>query len=504
MPPVHPVLVSAGVVAISMAIAVAIAVYEHPETRRNAEEIRRKAEDLRRRMVVAAQSFHDNILANNSEQQQDQQRDGQRDGQENEPVFNRPEDAEGFLMSGGRRSANDPGVDADEASRRRQREELMYWNTVREAKAEADRRMEQVSTSSTAAQRQKALYDEIMQQDYIGGHGTTVMNTGANVSRTAADGGPLHGGLVHRRRPEGARSSLRAAAAYSNPFGDEYGIEPGDVGDISQSARGDRTATAAEAFESRTAYIAASERDETISDIYSATEPDTNPNANRTAMDAVFDPLPAISETAQADSSPAASSEPFFNVRDYTDEERNGSPATLADSYANLSLQLTRRANSADESTELVQAQAYDTIQAWAQALDEAQSLNAAGPKTTTASSQSTPSFYSPLPMTPSVARSAPSYIASSNSSEAGELTPTGSVFGDDHSVIDHADAASTRSSAADSAVLLEQASAVSDYGVVSESGSEEDGHNMAIMTPTSWSEVGSVVSEDEERPVLA
>ncbi|CAK7272253.1 hypothetical protein SEPCBS57363_005039 [Sporothrix epigloea] len=515
MPPVNPVLVSAGVVAISMAIVAAIAVYENPE-------LRRIADDFRRRVAVAAQAFHDDIFANNSEQQ----RDRQREDQESEPVFNRPEDAEGFLMSSGRRSAGDPGVVADEASRRRQREELMYWNTIREAKAEAARKLAQVQTTSSDVQQHKALFDEIMREDYIADHATTVINTGANVSQTTSDGDPLNGGMMRRRRLEGVRSGLRAASVYSNPFGDEYGIDPGEFNDQPiQSFRRDRSPTAAEAFDSRSAYLVTPDRDETISDIYSATEPDTSSGTNRNAMDAVFDPLPAISESAQATPSLAASSEPFFDVRDYRHQEHNASPATLADSYSKLSLQLARQAEIADEGSDIarssvrpneaVQSQAYDTIQAWAEAQADAQAdaqssdNGAALTRTTTSSSPSTLGFYSPLPITPSVAMSEPSHVSSSSSSsEAGEPTPTGSVFVDDHSFIDHADAVSSRSvtqgsftgSAADSAILLEQASAVSDYGVVSES--EDEGHNAAIMTPTSWSDVGSVVSENEEGPV--
>ncbi|CAK7224457.1 hypothetical protein SCUCBS95973_005524 [Sporothrix curviconia] len=570
MPPINPVFVSAGVIAISVAIVAAIAVYENPE-------LRRIADDFRRRIAVAAQTFHDDIF-NDDNTERERQHD---DATQNEPVFNRPEDAEGFMLSTGRRSAGDPGVVADEASRRRQREELMYWNSVREAKAEAERRIAELKASASSVgqhQQHKTSFDQFMRQDYNADRGTYVMNTGSDVSaRPAASASsssdPLNGGLVRRRRPEGDRGGMRAAAVYSNPFGDEYGIELDDHDDhvsdhvgepvkepaSSEPARGDRTPTLSEAFDSRSAYLVAPGRDETMSDIYSATEPDTN-NANNANMDAVFDPLPPITENMQQirSLSQAPSSEVFFDVNDYTD------------AMSDLSLRLTRVPEhetdsiipeEARRSVSSAQAQAYDSIQAWAEAAHaQAQAQTGASRSASRTSSRSTKpdennnttsprslGFYSPLPVTPSVAMSEPSIIDGGNSSgnssgnnsssEAGELTPTGSVFGDDHSIIDHADAVqtpsragSTAASAADSAVLLEQAPAAptsaleewfadvkgdaaghtdttghataddTNFGVISESEDEE--HDVSVMTPTSWSEVGSVVSENEEGPM--
>ncbi|CAK7243631.1 MAG: hypothetical protein STHCBS139747_005157 [Sporothrix thermara] len=597
MPPVNPVFVSAGVIAISVAVVAAIAVYENPE-------LRRLADDFRRRIAVAAQSFHDDIFNDGDREQR------QDDETEREPVFNRPEDAEGFMMSTGRRSAGDPGVVADEASRRRQREELMYWNSVRVAR---DRKIAEMNQTSAAdhrpehQQQHNTSFDHFMRQDDTADNGTYVINTGTDVARQSGSGSaasayndPLNGGLVRRRRPEGVHDNVRAAAVYSNPFGDEYGIELDDHDDhaavsqpapasisVSTRSNSDRPTTVAEAFDAHSAYLVAPDRDETMSDIYSATEPDTN-NTTANVMDAVFDALPPIPEVVQvqaqapARSEAASSSGVFFDVDDYATANTNistnistNTPATLADNDSQPSLRLTRQRNAegVDSDTTLFddgsradmhhhnhhhQTQAYSTIQAWAEAQAEAQTNAASGSRAPSQASTSGSTglidnnnynnnnnnnsgmsfgFYSPLPVTPSVAMSEPSVItnSSSSNSEAGELTPTGgSVFGDadgsgkdkndendddddDQSIIDHADAVRTPSHAssverssttADSAVLLEQAPAAptspprsvaaSDFGVLSES--EDDG--LSVMTPTSWSEVGSVVSESDEYPM--
>lgn len=102
----HVVLASGAVVAVSVAVATAMAVYESPELRRYADEVRR-------RIATALYSIGDGITP-----------------PEQAPRFNRPEDADGFLLSHSSRSATEPGVDADEDSRRKQREELLYWNTM--------------------------------------------------------------------------------------------------------------------------------------------------------------------------------------------------------------------------------------------------------------------------------------------------------------------------------------------------------------------------------------
>ncbi|GKT45579.1 uncharacterized protein ColSpa_05760 [Colletotrichum spaethianum] len=100
--------------------------------------------------------------------------------------------------------------------------------------------------------------------------------------------------------------------------------------------------------------------------------------------------------------------------------------------------------------------EAYASIQAWAQG--------------STASN-----FYSPLPMSPPVPMSEPELVSE------GELTPTdsASLAGSGEDVAN--DAASSRTG--DNSRY---------YDVLSESE--------GMMTPASWSEVGSVVSENENQ----
>lgn len=545
-----------------MAVVVAIAVYESPE-------IRRLADDLRRRIAVAMQTLSDNINPDDTAERQ--RREQQQD---EDPVFNRPEDAEGFLLSRGGRASGDPGVVADEESRRRQREELMYWNRVRleqqQKKEEEQRRQQQLQTSraqpsapqaeswqprealeamqratreaaaaagiylpallgngggssssSSGPQappqpRSKTSFDEFMRPDENGDRSTFVMNTGADVSHHEADD---NSGLLRRRRPEGVRGPN--AAVYANPFGDEYGIDSEDYMTTTSSLVNVHAPAASEAFNSETAYRIAPGRDDVMSDIYSATEPDTaahsnNATANATAvasanaMDAVFDPLPIIPESRSVHSfSDAPASEVFFDVNDYASPE-TVNRSRVHDTASELSLRLERaladndgymtagqddRRLMADDDGE-VNTEAYNSIQAWAQ------------------SSSAPGGFYSPLPVTPSVAMSEPSVIS------AGELTPTGSLStwgDDDHSVIDRAEAGEEQqpqqpqqppAAAQVSSVLAPPpapspaaasplgsttaAAGGSDYGVVS----DDDGES--VMTPTSWSEVGSVVSESD------
>jgi hypothetical protein len=97
--------------AVSVAVATAIAIYESPE-------LRRYADDVRRRIAMALYTVGDGI-----------------NPPHREPLFNRPEDSEGFLQSR-RGPGAEPGVDADDETRRRQREELLYWNSIRMKKQE--------------------------------------------------------------------------------------------------------------------------------------------------------------------------------------------------------------------------------------------------------------------------------------------------------------------------------------------------------------------------------
>ncbi|SPQ19981.1 7dc4a4ed-46aa-43a0-a922-a0dc6b7e4eef [Thermothielavioides terrestris] len=169
-----PVAAKVGIVAASVAVAAAIAIYEIPE-------VRRAAQTVRRRIAIALHSLGENV------------------DPDARPRFNRPEDADGFYQS--------HAVDADEETRRRQREELLYWNMRRE---EQRRRQSQGTRGST--------FDDFLQPDRAAESGTYVFNTGADARAWDADN-------VLRRRgnAEGVRGLN--AALFANPFSDEHEIQ---------------------------------------------------------------------------------------------------------------------------------------------------------------------------------------------------------------------------------------------------------------------------------------
>ncbi|KAL8384479.1 hypothetical protein RB599_006690 [Gaeumannomyces hyphopodioides] len=144
------------------------------------------ADDLRRKIAIALHSLGDNI--------QPDQRPNPQD-----PLFNRPEDAEGFMQS-----RAEPGVDADEETKRRQREELMYWNSLRLQKKD-----QEVAASQKDPQQHQqtpppvphkptygSTFDDFLYRDRSSPQGTYVFNTGAD-SRQDDEG------LLRRRGPEG-------------------------------------------------------------------------------------------------------------------------------------------------------------------------------------------------------------------------------------------------------------------------------------------------------------
>jgi hypothetical protein len=192
----------------------AIAVYESPQARQFAE-------DVRRRIAIALHSLGDEI--NPSAQQ---------------PRFNRPEDAEGFLQSQGNA---DIGVDADEESRRRQREELMYWNAVRMEKLAKERKL---AGERPENRSRGSSFDDFLRQDNTAEKGTYVYNTGADTNREEE-------GL----RQRGVRG-LNRGSVYANPFGDEHNI------DLDEQHAIDASLMSPEA----------SEKFEVMSDLYSANE----------------------------------------------------------------------------------------------------------------------------------------------------------------------------------------------------------------------------------------
>lgn len=182
MPPINQAAVSAGVIAVSVAVAAAIAIYESPE-------LQRMANDLRRRIALALHSLGDGV--------QPEQANG-------EPLFNRPEDAEGFL--------NSSDVDADDETRRRQREELMYWNAMKLSRELEKHTLENEKQKSFS--RSSTTFDDFLQEDKTADEkGTYVYNSGADVQAANEQ----YNSVVRRR---GLNASL-----YANPFADEHGID---------------------------------------------------------------------------------------------------------------------------------------------------------------------------------------------------------------------------------------------------------------------------------------
>lgn len=409
MPPVNQAAISAGVIAVSVAVAAAIAIYESPE-------LQRMATDLRRRIALALHSLGDGI--------------GGSQNSNEEPLFNRPEDADGFLESG--------EIDADDESRRRQREELLYWNAMKLSK-ELER---QTGENEKAKEKERAgrpssgsTFDDFLQEDKTADEkGTYVFNTGAEVR-----GGDE--GLVVRRRgaPEGVRGLN--ASLYANPFADEHGIDYDDHLDTS-------------------AEEIAPEKDEVTSlddDMYSATPEHAGATRSETLPELVsIDPVPIASQPAGTSGS-----------EDEDEEYVTAGQAGRADSDAE---------------------DAYASIQAWAEQQQQAQQQNR----------ESSLDFYSPLPVTPaaplSEAMSDGELVhggGSGSGSEAGDgqMTPTesGSVAGSgvDVALSDVNDALSRKGGSPSGARY---------YDVLSE---DEDG---GMPTPAhSWTEVGSVVSESED-----
>ncbi|OTA57750.1 hypothetical protein K449DRAFT_134467 [Hypoxylon sp. EC38] len=370
--PSNHVVVSAGIIAVSVAVAAAVAVYESPE-------LQRMANDLRRRIAIALRTLGDNISP-----------------QERENLFNRPEDAEGFFRSRGVNFDGQPDVDADDETRRRQREEIMYWNAVLEEKRERERKeSEKTGFSRPRTSTRGSSFDDFLREDGNAEKGTYVFQTGAEPQNNE--------GL--RRRGDGARGLSQSV--YTNPFTDEHGIDEHV------------------AFENS---LVDPETDELESDIYSAsTELGIKTD---TAQSATLSPEPAANA-------------PLVNIEDHT-------PTTQT-----ASAEPSERELGPDEYMTAGQPHdAYSSIQAWAH-------------------DASTASFYSPLPVSPAAPLSEPEVISE------GILTPT--------------DSASLAGSGED--IGAEAASARSwpegrPYDVMSDDES--------MMTPASWTEVGSVVSESD------
>ncbi|OIW32517.1 hypothetical protein CONLIGDRAFT_678909 [Coniochaeta ligniaria NRRL 30616] len=429
MPPNHAVMASAGVIAISVAVAAAIAVYESPE-------LRRMAEDLRRRIAIALHSLGENIDPATQTSQ--------------EPLFNRPEDAEGFLRSRGV-VGDDAGIDADDETRRRQREELMYWNAIRESKQEMERKQAEEKNSS----HRGSTFDDFLQEDANAEKGTYVFNTGADVR------GADNEGLVRRRGVEGVRGL--SSAIYANPFADEYGVDDFD----------DEPAHSLHALSPC--------QDEIMSDIYNATEPDRNaashtlsPQPPQPASEVLFDfgnTLSAHNEqSADFGLTPEQEAEELADDQ-YMTAGQDDRQDAYNEQSADFGLTPEQEAEELADDQYMTAGQddrqdAYASIQAWAEA-----SSGSTIPERLPAAFST---FYSPLPVSPPVPVSEPEMVSD------GMLTPTeGSTVG---SGVDIADEA-----------VSQTADVGRVYDVMSDGGSE------GMATPSSWTEVGSVVSSTDE-----
>ncbi|KAI1749932.1 hypothetical protein F4782DRAFT_511390 [Xylaria castorea] len=344
-----PIAAKAGVIAVSLAVTAAIAIYE-------SEELRRITEDLRRRIAIALHAFGDSITP-----------------QERENLFNRPEDAEGFLQSRGMGRESVPGVDADAESLRRQREELMYWNAVRESKKEQDRgHRHRGSTSSN--------FDDFLEKDKNAENGAFIYQSGyAPVNNE---------GVVRRRGTDGLRGLNYSMV--TDPFADEHGIES----DI--------------AFENS---LIEPGRDE-MSDIYSATDigadrssrtmsPQQEPPAFTPIHPSAFPTLVDIADAHPADSQP--------DIKLEQQSSPLQQPPTSSEHELALDEYMTAGQEAEDENEDATKDTVYSSIQAWAQ--------NSASHHA---------SFYSPLPASP-----APPASEAGTDAELitdGELTPTDSA----------------------------------------------------------------------------
>lgn len=346
MPPINQAAISAGVIAVSVAVAAAIAIYESPE-------LQRMATDLRRRIAVALHSLGDNIGPEHAN---------------GEPLFNRPEDAEGFLQSG--------DVDADDETRKRQREELLYWNAMKlsqelekqTAENEKAKEREKLSRSGTT-------FDDFLRQDETANEkGTYVFNTGADV-RNNDDG------LVRRR---GASEGVRGlnSSIYANPFADENGIDYNEMED-SQIAP---------------------EKDEVLStdDIYTA-----SPRPAHSFLSRTLSPAPeSLPELVPVE--PRSIDEPMHEA--FQPEAASTIPSKSA-SDAELGQDEYMTAGQDRES----EHDAYASIQAWAEQQQQAQREN----------QESSRDFYSPLPVTPAAPLSE---MSDGEVVSEGQLTPTDSA----------------------------------------------------------------------------
>ncbi|PSR83688.1 hypothetical protein BD289DRAFT_278294 [Coniella lustricola] len=339
------VAAKAGVIVASVAVAAAIAIYESPE-------LQRMANDLRRRIALALHSLGDGIVPENSR---------------GEPLFNRPEDANGFFQSS--------DVDADDETRRRQREELLYWNAMklsRELEKQTNENEKRKSSSSSTGSSAMTFDDFLTEDKFANEKGSYIVNN------TGADLQMRDPGLVRRRvATEGARGLN--ASLYANPFADEHGIDYDEQMDQEAPMAPEKD-----------------EKDEIMSqDIYNAT-PQRTP---ATVPSRTMSPQ-SMAELVSIEPTSVPSEHGVINV----DEARSGPVSESSSSELAEHEYMTAGQNSStDESHDV-----YASIQAWAQ-------------------QQQHPGrdFYSPLPVTPTAPLSE---MSDGELVSDGQLTPTDSA----------------------------------------------------------------------------
>ncbi|KAK0715694.1 hypothetical protein B0H67DRAFT_489321 [Lasiosphaeris hirsuta] len=348
-----PVAAKAGIIVASVAVAAAIALYESPE-------FRRVAENLRRRIAITLHALGDNFDPSPVNR---------------DPLFNRPEDAEGFLQSRGAAGVGaDPDMVADDETRRRQREELMYWNAIRESKQLEEERSQrsQQALGHRPPSSRGSTFDDFLQEDKTTDRGTFVYNTGASVWASEQQQG-----VIRRRGPEGVRGLN--ASVIANPFSDEYGIELDDH----------------PGMEIEEKHALSPGRDEIMSDIYNATVKDEDvithtlsPQSKPVVPDMLFDfdTHSRTTESATADHETLKFETPAASETRSVTLERD----LAEDEY------MTAGQDDRDHESD---RDAYASIQAWAQ--------------------NSNPGFYSPLPVSPAAPLSEAEVIST------GDLTPT-------------------------------------------------------------------------------
>lgn len=295
----------------------------------------------------------------------------------------------------------DNGVDADEESKRRQREELMYWNALRLEKQERERN---VNKKRPENKSRGSSFDDFLHEDPTGEKGTYVYNTGSEMNQ-------VEEGLRNR----GVRG-LNRGSIYANPFSDEHNIEMDEQRAIDASLMSPDM----------------SEKEEVMSDLYSANE-DPRPSRQTTATIAV-------------------------QLIDTSEEPVPDPPVsypTMEDHFMGETTNFTNIAERDDS--------AYASIHAWADNANH--------------------SFYSPLPVTPGAVTPQQDAVRGSPTFSDPDVSVPGS------GMATPTDSTSLAGSAEE--VWAPRSGATSEADVMSMDGE-------VISTPGTWTEVGSVVSEDD------